>query len=160
MKRAILRCNNVRKEGLDPLQFFSMRHPCLTKGTDESRWCKECIPCQTSKVTRHTVPELREIPVPSRRFTEVNVDIVGPLPPSQGFRYLLTIIDRNTRWIEVAELQDISAPTVVSSFIRTWVARYGVPVTAVTDRGCQFTGVSIYTFPTGPRLVITRSQTG
>ena len=108
--------------------------------SDISSWCKECIPCQTSKVTRHTVPELREIPVPSRRFTEVNIDIVGPLPPSQGFRYLLTMIDCNTRWIEVTELEDISASTVVSGFIRTWVARYGVPVTAVTDRGCQFTG--------------------
>ena len=54
-----------------------------------------------SKVTRHMVPELREIPMPSRRFTEVNLDIVGPLPPSQGFRYLLTMIDRNTRWIEM-----------------------------------------------------------
>ena len=42
-----------------------------------------------SKVTKHTVPELREIPVPYRRFTEVNLNIVGPLPPSQGFRYLL-----------------------------------------------------------------------
>ena len=52
--------------------------------SDISRWCKECIPCQTSKVTRHTVPELREIPLPSRRFIEVNVDIVGPCPPRRG----------------------------------------------------------------------------
>ena len=104
--------------------------------------------------------------MPSRRFTEVNVDIVGPLPPSQGFRYLLTIIDRNTRWIEVVELQDISAPTVVSSFIRTWIARYGVPgpqsltEVASSQVSCGPQCVSNYTFPTGPRLVITRSQTG
>ena len=67
-------------------------------------------------VTRHTVPELWEIPVPSRRFTEVNIDIVGPLPPWEGFRYLLTMIDRNTRWIEVTELNDIFTTTVVSRF--------------------------------------------
>ena len=42
--------------------------------SDISRWCKQCFPCQVSKITRHTVPELREIPVPSRRFTEVNLD--------------------------------------------------------------------------------------
>ena len=76
---------------------------------DIFRWCKECIPCQMSKVTKHTVPKLREIPVPSRRFTEVNLDILGPLSPSQGFRYLLTMSDRNTRWLEVTELDDISA---------------------------------------------------
>ena len=50
------------------------------------------------------------------------------------------MIDGNTRWIEVKELEDISASAVVSGFIRTWVACYGFPVTAVTDRGCQFTG--------------------
>ena len=49
---------------------------------DISRWCKECIPCQVSKVIKHMVPELREIPVPTRRFTEVNLDILGALPPS------------------------------------------------------------------------------
>ena len=99
--------------------------------TDVSKW---------SKVTRHMVPELREIPVPSRRFTEENLDIVGPLPPSQGFHYLLTMIDRNTRWIEVPELNNISAANVVFGFIRTWILRYGVPVTVVTDPGCQFKG--------------------
>ena len=107
---------------------------------DISRWCKECIPCQVSKVTKHMVPELREIPVPSRWFTEVNLDIVRPLPTSQEFRYLLTLINRSTRWLEVTELDDISASAVVSGFIRTWISRYGVPVTVVTDRRCQFTG--------------------
>ena len=34
--------------------------------SDISRWCKECILCQVSKVTRHMVPELQEIPVLSR----------------------------------------------------------------------------------------------
>ena len=109
---------------------------------DISAWCKQCLQCQTSKVTRHTVPELQEIPIPTRRFTEVNVDIVGPLPPSQGYRYLLTMIDRNTRWVEVLELQDISSSTVVSGFLQAWISRFGVPVTVVTDRGCQFTGES------------------
>ena len=97
---------------------------------DISRWCKECIPCQVSKVTK-----LREIPMPSRQFTEVKHDIMGPLP-----RYLLMMIDRNTRWLEVTKLDDISVSAVVSGFLRTWVSRYGVPVTVVTDRGSQFTG--------------------
>ena len=65
---------------------------------------------------------------------------MGPLPPSQGFRYLLAMIDRNTKWLEVTELDDVTASTVVSGFLRTWVSRYGVPVTVVTERGSQFTG--------------------
>ena len=108
--------------------------------TDISRWCRECTPCQTSKVHKHTVPELQEIPVPTRRFTEINLDLVGPLPTSMENRYLLTIIDRNTRWFEVACLPDINGMTVVNAFLNTWISRYGVPVTVTTDRGTQFTG--------------------
>ena len=51
---------------------------------DVSRWCKECVPYQVSKVTKHTVPELQEMPVPSRRFTKVNLDIVGAPAPLAG----------------------------------------------------------------------------
>ena len=49
---------------------------------DISRWCKECIPCQVSKVFKHTIPQLQEIPVPARRFPEVSLNTMGPLPPS------------------------------------------------------------------------------
>ena len=44
------------------------------------------------------------------------------------------MIDQNTRWLEV------TASTVVSGFLQTWVSRYGVPVTVVTDCGCQLIG--------------------
>ena len=50
------------------------------------------------------------------------------------------MIDRNMRWLEVTELDDVTASTVVSGFLRTWVSRYGVLVSMVTDRGIQFTG--------------------
>ena len=70
----------------------------------------------------------------------MNLNIVRVLLPSQGFRNLLTMIDRNTRWLEVTELDDVTASTVVSGFLRNRVSRYGVPGTVVTDLGCQFTG--------------------
>ena len=38
---------------------------------------------------------------------------MGPLPSSQGFYYLLTMIDRMTRWPEVALLASISAESCV-----------------------------------------------
>jgi hypothetical protein len=49
------------------------------------------------------------------------------------------MIDRTTRWLEVATLTDISAKTCAEVFLATWVARYGVPNTVTTDRGTQFT---------------------
>jgi transposase InsO family protein len=46
---------------------------------------------------------------------------------AEGYRYLLTIIDRTSRWME-------AVPMVVEF----WIARYGVPHTVTTDRGTQF----------------------
>ena len=51
---------------------------------DVSRWCKECVPCQVSKVTKHTVPELREILVPSNGSPRLTATLWGPCPPRKG----------------------------------------------------------------------------
>ena len=41
---------------------------------------------------------METIPIPGNRFSHVHVDLVGPLPVSaEGYRYLLTIVDRTTR---------------------------------------------------------------
>uniref|UniRef100_A0AAV2KH15 Reverse transcriptase RNase H-like domain-containing protein n=1 Tax=Knipowitschia caucasica TaxID=637954 RepID=A0AAV2KH15_KNICA len=53
-----------------------------------------------AKVHRHTKAPLEPFVVPERRFDHVNIDLVGPLPPSRGFTYLLTMVDRTTRWPE------------------------------------------------------------
>ncbi len=53
--------------------------------------------------------------------------------------YLLTIIDRSTRWFEAVPLKNMEASTCVDAFISSWVARFGVPGTVTTDRGTQFT---------------------
>jgi transposase InsO family protein len=53
--------------------------------------------------------------------------------------YLLTIIDRSTRWFEAVPLRNMEASMCVDAFISSWVARFGVPQTVATDRGTQFT---------------------
>ena len=72
------------------------------------------------------------------RFDHVHVDLVGPLPYSDGFKYLLTCVDRFTRWPEAIPIKYIRADTVVDAFFGGWVARFGTPATITTDRGAQF----------------------
>ena len=62
------------------------------------RWCKECHAFQSSKMYRHVRAPLTHRPPPSGCFRSLHVDLVGPLPPSEGMTYLFTIIDRFTRW--------------------------------------------------------------
>jgi len=104
-------------------------------------WVRECAGCALGKPGRVEKGTPETIPIPDLHFSHVHVDIVGPLPTSQaGQRYVLTMIDRSTRWPEAIPLSSITAQEVADQFASTWVSRFGMPETATTGRGTQFSG--------------------
>ena len=106
---------------------------------DVSRWARECVACQRAKVTRHTVPEIGQFTVPEKRFEHINLDIVT-MPLSNGYRYLLTAVDRFSRWPVAVPMTDATADSVLNAFAHGWVANFGVPASITTDQGGQFRG--------------------
>ena len=90
-------------------------------------WCRNCIQCQKSKVHRHNVTNLQRYPSPSQKFADINLDLVGPLPDSNGYSYILVIVDRFSRWPVAIPLPDCKTHTILNAFMHNWLSLYGVP---------------------------------
>jgi hypothetical protein len=62
------------------------------------------------------------------------------LPASlDGHVYLLTAIDKSTRWLKAVPLLNKEASTCTDAFLASWVPRFGVVDTVTTGSGDQFT---------------------
>ena len=53
-------------------------------------WTCSYVQCQCAKIQWHSTGP---IPTPCTHFDVIHDDLLGPLPPSQGFNYLLTCVD-------------------------------------------------------------------
>ncbi|GFO17351.1 Pol polyprotein [Plakobranchus ocellatus] len=108
-----------------------------------STWVKKCHECQSSKIRKHTCAPLQTFTVPEKRFSHNNIDIVGPLPESCGYRYLITVIDRNTRWPEAIPIPipNITTAECVQALVGEITRRLGVKVHPTTAFHPQANGM-------------------
>ena len=110
-------------------------------GKDVELFTRSCDVCQrTTDKGRVKPAPLTPLPVISEPFERVAVDIVGPFMPrsSEGYKYILTIVDFSTRWPEAVALKNIEAPTVAEALVEVF-CRVGIPRQVLSDRGSQFT---------------------
>ena len=110
-----------------------------TMKKDITAWTRTCVSCQRSKIHRHTKASLGSFQQPTRRFGHIHVDIVGPLPSSEGKRYLFTIIDRSTRWPEAIPMEDATTVSCATALLDAWISIFGLPEHITSDRGSVFT---------------------
>ena len=97
-----------------------------------------CLNCQKAKIIKHVESGIKPFPQTNNRLAHIHMDIVGPLPQSRGYTHLLTIIDRATRWTDAIPLTSTSAESCANALI-TWISKYGIPETIVTDNASNFT---------------------
>ena len=71
-------------------------------------------------------------------FHHIGLDFLGPLPTSNGCRYILLIGDHFTKWYEAIPLPDQTAATTSDALLERWICRFGCPYSIHTDRGTNF----------------------
>ena len=102
-------------------------------------WLKSCKECQARKgpnpnrklpkghITSHAPNEL------------VMLDILGGLmPSSEGWKYILLMMDAFTRFAVAAPLKTKTAEEVADVFERIYIQRYGTPKIVHSDQGGEF----------------------
>jgi len=99
---------------------------------------QSCISCQQNKLSKSIQRQPIKFPQ-TTKFKTVHIDIVGPFPKSRNSNtYILTMIDRCTGWPEAIPMRSISAEQVATKFYNSWICRFGIPESIISDQGRQF----------------------
>ncbi|RMB95972.1 hypothetical protein DUI87_27557 [Hirundo rustica rustica] len=97
-----------------------------------------CIICQ--KVNQRA---LRKVPLGGREialrpFQSIQIDFTE-MPPVQGYKHLLVIIDHLTHWVEAFPTRKETADVVIKTLLEQIIPRYGLINNIDSDRGPHFT---------------------
>ena len=104
-------------------------------------WVNQCQLCQDCKRKR---PDNKSIlgTVTARGYPRLrhwSCDIVAfPAAIGTGYRYLFTMLDLATRWLEAYPLLQADAPTLGEELNQQFYPRYGIGCTLITDQAKVF----------------------
>ena len=107
---------------------------------DVSRYVEGCQTCQRVKPRRMAIAApLSPNEIPTRPWEIVSVDIIGPLPESNGFDAILVFVDRFSKKIEALPCnKEITSLGVAEMYRDHPFKHHGLPRKFISDRGPQF----------------------
>ena len=114
--------------------------PSLAEKTQKT--LESCENCMRSKSTIESKirPPLQKIYDPCNCPTDLmEVDIVGPLPASNGFTHILTAIHVFSRYLFAVPLRKPDTPSVVNALLSVFSKHAYVSTHILTDKGSVFT---------------------
>ena len=80
-----------------PIYMLKQKYfwPSLSK--DVKEWVNLCQLCESVKTKQHIQTPIKSYLPSNQAFDDLNIAIIGPLPVSKGYRYILTLSDRFTK---------------------------------------------------------------
>ncbi len=106
---------------------------------DVALFCRSCDACQAVK-GRTTIRRGYGLHTfaAKKPFEVVSIDLVGPLPQCEsGARYMLTMVDKFTRFCMIQPIVDMTTRTVLDAY-QHWLSLFGAPDALLSDNGSQF----------------------
>lgn len=103
----------------------------------------QCRFCEIRKANniRPKVP-IQSYRTPLHPFHLTHIDLTGPLSKSHGYEYLLVCKDALTKYTIIRKLPNKSMTTVIPALVDIF-NEYGAPRELVSDRGTEFTNISL-----------------
>ena len=107
---------------------------------DLHNWTQSCVRCSKAKAMPKTRRAKLQPIVEHRPMGMVNIDLIGPMQwcPEQ-YRYVLTMVDRATRYCFAVPIPDGSAITIAKTLFSEVISKFGLIDYIVSDRGLNFT---------------------
>lgn len=99
--------------------------------------------CAKCAINRDTMQHARpgDMPIATYPMQIMGMDLTGPFEASpEGNRYILTIIDHCTGWVEAKPIPSKCERNVLHFLDREFIPRFGTPEVIITDQGGEFNG--------------------
>lgn len=111
--------------------------PTISKDvSDFVRTCNVCQ-CSSNKILKSATTELHNIPIPTEVFKQVGIDIAQLPESSDGYKYVVVLIDYFSKWTEARALKDKTANSI-ASFLFDCICRHGCMKIQINDQGREF----------------------
>lgn len=106
---------------------------------DVMSYLQSCVPCaMVNAKMRKEAPPLHPIPVPSKVWSLITIDLMGPYQETiAGNRYIVAMSDHFSKWSEAAAIPHKTAENV-SDFVLQSICRLGCMDTLDSDQGREF----------------------
>ena len=106
-----------------------------------------CVECQKRKVGHHKSAGLYQpIPVTTRIFDTFSIDLLGPVPESDGYKYCFVMVDQLSHMILIEPLKETSGDTILETMKNRVFLKFGFPTKIIADRGLNVSGQFAYDF--------------